>query len=102
MLMQCVLFKLPGCYPLVSMRDGFHRKFWVYILSSRSGTLYVGITGFFERRIYQYKYDTIEGFTRKYQCHRLVHYESYQDVQVTIAREKQIKRWRREKKNCLD
>jgi putative endonuclease len=38
----------------------------------------VGLTGFFERRIYQHKYDTIEGFTRKYQCHRLVHYESFQ------------------------
>jgi len=42
MLMQGVLFKLPGCYAHGSMRDGFHYKFWVYILSSRSGTLYVG------------------------------------------------------------
>ncbi len=101
-LMQGVLFKkLPECYSLVSMRNGFHYKFWVYILSSRSGTLYVGVTGFFERRIYQHKYDTIEGFTQKYQCHRLVHYESYQDVQVAIAREKQVKRWRWEKKIAL-
>ena len=83
------------------MRDGFHYKFWVYILSSRSGTLYVGITGFFDRRMYQHKYDTIEGFTQKYQCHRLVYYESYQDVQVAIAREEQMKRWRREKKIAL-
>jgi putative endonuclease len=83
------------------MKDGSYYKFWVYILSSRSGTLYIGITGFFERRIYQHKYDTIEGFTQKYQCHRLVYYESYQDVQVAIAREKQIKRWRREKKIAL-
>ena len=80
------------------MRDGFNYKYWVYILSSRSGTLYTGLTGFFERRIYQHKYDSIEGFTQKYQCHRLVYYESYQDVQVAIAREKQVKRWRREKK----
>jgi hypothetical protein len=58
----------------------------------------VGITGFFEQRIHQHKYDSIEGFTRKYQVHRLVYYESYQDVQVAIAREKQVKRWRREKK----
>jgi len=83
------------------VRDGFHYKFWVYILSSGSGTLYVGVTGFFERRIYQHKYDTIEGFTQKYQCHRLVYYESHQDVQVAIAREKQVKRWRREKKIAL-
>jgi putative endonuclease len=83
------------------MRDGFFYKFWVYILSSRSGTLYVGLTGFFDRRIYEHKYDTIEGFTQKYQVHRLVYYESYQDVQVAIAREKQVKRWRREKKIAL-
>jgi len=86
---------------LFRMRDGFHYKFWVYILSSRSGTLYVGITGFFSRRIHQHKYDSIEGFTKKYQCHRLVYYESHQDVQVAIAREKQIKRWSREKKITL-
>ncbi len=77
------------------VRDGFHYKFWVYILSSRSGTLYVGVTGFFDRRIDQHKCDSIEGFTKKYQCHRLVYYESYQDVQVAISREKQIKRWGR-------
>ena len=83
------------------MRDGFYYKFWVYILSSRTGTLYVGITGFFDRRIHQHKYDTIEGFTRKYRIHRLVYYESYQNVQVAISREKQIKRWRRDKKIFL-
>ena len=83
------------------MRDGFYYKFWVYILSSRSGTLYVGVTGYLNRRITQHKIDTIEGFTRKYQCHRLVYYESYQDVRVAIAREKQLKRWRREKKIFL-
>lgn len=83
------------------MRDGFYYRFWVYILSSRSGTLYVGITGFFEQRIHQHKYDSIEGFTKKYQCHRLVYYETYQDVEVAISREKQVKRWRREKKIAL-
>ena len=83
------------------MRDGFYYQFWVYILSSRSGTLYVGITGYLNRRITQHKIDTIECFTKKYQCHRLVYYESYQDVLVAIAREKQLKRWRREKKIAL-
>jgi putative endonuclease len=83
------------------VRDGFHCKFWVYILSSRSGTLYIGITGFFDKRIHQHKHDSIEGFTRKYQCHRLVYYESFQDVHVAINREKQVKRWRREKKIAL-
>jgi putative endonuclease len=83
------------------MRDGLHYKFWVYILSSHSGTLYVGVTGFFQRRIHQHQYDSVEGFTKKYQCHRLVYYESYQDVQEAITREKQVKRWRREKKIAL-
>jgi putative endonuclease len=83
------------------MLDGFCYHFWVYILCSRSGTLYVGITGFFTRRILLHKYDSIEGFTKKYRCHRLVYYEGHQDVQVAIAREKQIKRWRREKKISL-
>jgi putative endonuclease len=86
---------------LSRMRDGFHYKFWVYILSSQSGTLYVGITGFFTRRIHQHKYESIEGFSQKYKCHRLVYYESHHDVQVAIAREKQIKRWSREKKIAL-
>jgi putative endonuclease len=61
----------------------------------------MGITGFFEQRIHQHKYDSIEGFTKKYECHRLVYYESYQDVHKAIDREKQIKRWRREKKIFL-
>ncbi|HJT54070.1 MAG TPA: GIY-YIG nuclease family protein [Candidatus Angelobacter sp.] len=102
MLMQGVLTKLLGCYPRhLHMRDGVYYKFWVYILSSRSGTLYVGITGYLNRRITQHKIDTIEGFTKKYQCHRLVYYERYQDVRAAIAREKQLKRWRREKKIFL-
>jgi putative endonuclease len=84
------------------VRDGFHYKFWVYILSSRSGTLYTGITGFFEQRILQHKYDSIEGFTKKYQCHRLVYYESYQDVQKAIDREKQVKALASRKKDLFD
>ncbi len=86
---------------LSPVRDGFHYKFWVYVLASRSGTLYVGITGFFEQRIHQHKYDSIEGFTKKYPCHRRVYYEGSQDVQIAIGREKQVKRWRREKKIAL-
>ena len=86
---------------LPRVRDGFHYKYWVYILTSRTGTLYIGITGYFDKRIHQHKFDTIEGFTKKYQCHRLVYYESFQEVSAAIAREKQIKGWRREKKTAL-
>ena len=85
------------CYAC-RVRDGFHYKYWVYILTSRTGTLYIGITGYLDKRIHQHKFDTIDGFTKKYQCHRLVYYESFQEVSAAIAREKQIKGWRREKK----
>jgi putative endonuclease len=80
------------------VRDGFYYKFWVYILVSRTGTLYVGITGYLDRRISQHKMDSIEGFTKKYKVHRLVYYETYGQVQTAILREKQLKGWRREKK----
>ena len=77
------------------MRDGFHYKFWTYILTSRTGTLYVGVTGYFDRRIMQHKMDTIEGFTKKYKVHRLVYYESFNHAANAISREKQLKGWRR-------
>jgi putative endonuclease len=83
------------------MRDGSYYEFWVYILTSRSGTLYVGVTGFLGSRILQHKIDSIESFTKKYQVHRLVYYESYQYVQTAIRREKQLKGWRRAKKIAL-
>lgn len=83
------------------MRDGFHYKFWVYILTSRTGTLYIGITGYIDRRISQHKMDSIEGFTKKYKIHRLVYYETFDLAPKAIGREKQLKGWRREKKIAL-
>jgi len=75
-----------------AVRDGFYYKFWVYILVSRTGTLYIGITGYFDRRISQHKMDSIEGFTSKYKIHRLVYYETYGHVQTAINREKHLKK----------
>jgi putative endonuclease len=86
---------------ICGVRDGRNYRFWVYILCSRNGTFYVGITGFLYRRILQHKIDTIEGFTKKYKVHRLVYYESFSDVHVAIRREKQLKGWRRDKKKWL-
>jgi putative endonuclease len=83
------------------VRDGFNYQFWVYILTSRTGTLYIGVTGYFDRRISQHKMDSIEGFTKKYKVHRLVYYETFDHVQRAIGREKQLKGWRREKKIAL-
>jgi len=76
-------------------------KFWVYIMSSLSGTLYIGITNNIEKRVREHKEGLIEGFSKKYRCTRLVYYESFDDVCKAISREKQLKGWRREKKIAL-
>ena len=68
---------------------------------SRTGTLYVGVTGYLARRIRQHKIESIEGFTQKYKVHRLVYYETYDHVVMAINREKQLKGWRRGKKIAL-
>ena len=74
------------------------KNYYVHIMSSPSGTLYVGMTSNLDRRVYQHKSKIIEGFTKKYDVIRLVYYEVHRDVREAIAREKQIKRWRRRKK----
>jgi len=73
-------------------------QFWVYIVASKSGTLYVGMTNDIERRVAEHKSGEFEGFASRYGCNRLVYYEKYQDVHRAIGREKQLKGWRREKK----
>jgi putative endonuclease len=83
------------------MKEDFFHTYWVYIVASRSGTLYTGMTGFLFNRVLQHKSGQVEGFSQKYKCNRLVYYESYSDVRRAIGREKQIKSWRREKKIAL-
>ena len=73
-------------------------RYFVYIVASRSRVLYVGVTNELNRRVGEHKEGLIPGFTRRYKINRLVYYESTHDVRAAIAREKQIKRWRREKK----
>src|SRR5215471_20531792 len=80
------------------MRDGRFYKFWVYIMGSRTGTLYAGMTGFFTQRIGQHKSGLIEGFTKKYSVDRLVYYEVYGEVGKAKRRELQLKGWTRAKK----
>ncbi len=72
--------------------------FWVYIVASKSGTLYIGITNDIERRVAEHKSGEFEGFAGKYGCDRLVYYEKFDNVLKAISREKQLKGWRREKK----
>jgi len=76
-------------------------QYWVYILTSRSGTLYIGVTNNIERRMREHKSGEFEGFASQYHCTRLVHLEGFDDVRNAIAREKQLKGWRREKKIAL-
>ena len=73
-------------------------RYYVYIMASRSGVLYTGVTSDLNKRLGEHKEGSIPGFTKKYKVNKLVYYESFQDVNAAIAREKQIKRWRREKK----
>ena len=75
--------------------------YFAYIVCSRSGTLYIGMTNSIYRRALQHKSGEIEGFASKYHCDRLVYYESFDDVQTAIGREKQWKGWTRAKKIAL-
>jgi putative endonuclease len=74
------------------------RTYWVYILSSATGTLYVGVTSDLVLRVAEHRSGMVEGFTSKYAVHRLVYYEETSDVWAALAREKQIKGWSRKKK----
>lgn len=66
-------------------------QYFVYIVASRTGTLYIGMTNSVYRRALQHKAGEIEGFSSKYGCDRLVYYESFDDVHKAIGREKQLK-----------
>ncbi len=77
-------------------------NYYIYILTNWDNkVMYIGITNKLERRIYEHKNKLIEGFTKKYNVIKLVYYESSKDVKMAITREKEIKKWRREKKNNL-
>ena len=77
------------------------KQYYVYIMTNGSRTLYTGVTDDLVRRVYEHKNKLIEGFTKRYNITRLVHYEVTSDVQAAIRREKQIKGWLRKKKNAL-
>ena len=77
------------------------KLYYVYILASISGTLYIGLTSTLEERVFQHKEGLLDGFTAKYGVNRLVYFESFDDVLKAIDREKQLKGWRRAKKIAL-
>ena len=77
-------------------------QYYVYLLTNRNNkVMYVGMTNDLRRRVYQHKKKLVPGFTQKYNVEKLIYYETTSDVRSAIAREKKIKKWRREKKDNL-
>ena len=73
------------------------KQYYVYILASKkNGTLYTGVTNNLLKRAYEHKSNLVGGFTQKYNVHNLVCYERYNDIYDAIAREKQMKKWKRQ------
>jgi len=76
-------------------------SYFTYIMASRSRTLYIGVTGNLQKRVFEHKWKEYDGFTARYNFDRLVWFKRYRDVQRAIAREKELKGWRRAKKIAL-
>ena len=79
--------------------ENMEKLYCVYIMTNKKNTvLYTGITSNLNKRIYEHKENLVEGFTKKYNVHKLVYYEVFNDVEGAISREKQIKAGSRNKK----
>ena len=77
-------------------------EYFVYILTNQNNTvLYIGVTNNLERRIYEHQKELVEGFTKRYQTHKLIYFEQTESVDDAIRREKQLKGWTRKKKESL-
>jgi putative endonuclease len=77
------------------------KRYYVYIMASKSRVIYIGMTGFLMARVLRHRAGEGGEFTRKYRVHRLVYYELFHNVGRAIARETEMKKWRREKKVAL-
>ncbi|MFC1566293.1 GIY-YIG nuclease family protein [bacterium] len=78
------------------------KNYYVYIITNWTNmVMYIGVTNNLERRMYEHKNKLVNGFSEKYNINKLVYYEETSDVISAIEREKEIKKWRREKKNKL-
>jgi putative endonuclease len=77
------------------------RHYSVYIMASASGVLYTGVTGNLHGRTGAHRQKLMDGFSKRYNVNRLVYYETFGNIRLAIAREKQIKSFRREKKVAL-
>lgn len=77
------------------------KHYYIYMIASRSGVLYTGVTNNLQRRAYEHKHHILPGFSSKYKTCNLVYYEMVEDIESAIMREKQIKGWLRIKKDRL-
>jgi putative endonuclease len=73
-------------------------RYWIYVLTNPSRTLYIGVTSNLAQRVHQHRNGDVPGFTRRYRVKTLVYAEEFSDVWEALAREKQLKKWRRSKK----
>lgn len=72
------------------------KKYYVYIMSNHSRTLYIGVTNDLQRRVLEHKQKLLKGFTEKYNITKLVYYEETTDITIALRREKQLKNWHRD------
>ena len=77
------------------------KRYFVYIMTNNSRTLYVGMTNNLARRVAEHREGLVPGFTRRYGVKQLAYFEDFQSAREAIEREKEIKGWRREKKIAL-
>ena len=79
-----------------------NNTYYVYFLTNwNNKVLYIGVTNNLQRRLYQHKSKSVKGFTEKYNTNKLVYFEETSDISTAITREKELKKWRRQKKDNL-
>ena len=81
------------------MRD--HNYFIYFMTNKNKNVLYLGVTNDLERRVYEHEKGIYKGFTKRYNCQYLVYYEHFTRIDHAVEREKELKKWRREKKDRL-